>query len=196
MCGIVAYLGSKNVVPLLIEGLKRLEYRGYDSAGLAIVGDQSIKIARAVGRVSVLEAQIEQSGGPSSFSGHLGIAHTRWATHGSPTELNAHPHTGSTRQGRTIALVHNGIIENYVTLRKYLADKGHTFTSQTDTEVLAKLIAELYQGDLERAVQSALHEVSGAYAIAVVTDAEPHTLVCARKGSPLIIGIAENSYVV
>jgi glucosamine--fructose-6-phosphate aminotransferase (isomerizing) len=193
MCGIVAYVGNKQVGPLLIEGLKRLEYRGYDSAGLAVIGDDGLKVCREVGRVSVLEEMVRETGG---FDAALGIAHTRWATHGAPSKTNAHPHTGQTHDGHTIAVVHNGIIENYVTLRKYLADKGHVFTSETDTEVIAKLVAELYDGDLERAVQSAMREVTGAYAIAVICDGEPHTLVCARKGSPLIIGIAENSYIV
>ena len=197
MCGIVAYVGNKSVAPLLIEGLKRLEYRGYDSAGLAVVNG-GLHVGRSLGRVSVLESLIAKD--PKAFEGSLGIAHTRWATHGEPSEANAHPHTGTTRQGHTIALVHNGIIENYASLRKYLEGKGHTFTSATDTEVLAKLIAQLYDeshdGGLEHAVQAALHEVTGAYAIAVICDSEPDTLVCARKGSPLIIGIADNAYVV
>ena len=193
MCGIVGYVGNKPVSPLLVEGLKRLEYRGYDSAGLATFTDQGIRMLRSVGRVSVLESQLQTAGG---LEGTLGIAHTRWATHGSPIIDNAHPHTGQTRDGQCIALVHNGIIENYATLQKYLADKGHVFNSQTDTEVLAKLIAQLYQGDLEAAVQAALREVTGAYAIAVICENEPDTLVCARKGSPLIIGIADKSYVV
>ncbi len=192
MCGIVAYVGNRNVGPLLIEGLKRLEYRGYDSAGVAIVTDQGVVVVREVGRVSVLEAALEEN---PECQGTLGIAHTRWATHGQPSKENAHPHTGKTKDGHTIALVHNGIIENYASLRTYLTDKGHVFTSQTDTEVLAKLIAELYVKDLEKAVQAALRQVTGAYAIAVICDAEPHTLICARKGSPLIIGICDDSYV-
>jgi len=195
MCGIVAYVGNKPVAPLLIEGLKRLEYRGYDSAGLAVVADGQMRVGRSVGRVSVLESLVDNASA-EGFSGHLAVAHTRWATHGGPSEANAHPHTGTTQSGHTIALVHNGIIENYTTLRKYLSGKGHRFQSETDTEVLAALIAELYDGDLERAVQGALREVTGAYAIAVICENEPHTLVCARKGSPLIIGIAEKSYVV
>ena len=227
MCGIVAYVGNKPVAPLLIEGLKRLEYRGYDSAGIAVMapnkeggGDSggdisgSLTVSRSVGRVSVLEAKLRED--PNAFAGALGIAHTRWATHGEPSEPNAHPHTGTTRSGHRIAVVHNGIIENYASLRKYLEGKGHSFYSQTDTEVLAKLIAELYEPPeaaiatgkkapgggkdrtrgLEAAVQSALREVTGAYAICVVCEAEPHTLVAARKGSPLIIGVADNSYVV
>jgi len=193
MCGIVAYVGNQSVAPLLIEGLKRLEYRGYDSAGLAVMSERGLRVGRSVGRVSVLEALVADTGG---FEGRLGIAHTRWATHGAPTEPNAHPHCGQTRCGHTIAMVHNGIIENYATLRRYLTGKGHQFTSETDTEVLAKLIAELYDGNLEKAVQSALHEVTGAYAIAVICDADPDTLICARKGSPLIIGIADNGYIV
>jgi len=193
MCGIVAYVGQKKVAPLLIEGLKRLEYRGYDSAGLAVITENGLRVGRSVGRVSVLETLVDETGG---FDGTLGIAHTRWATHGSPTEYNAHPHEGATRQGHRVALVHNGIIENYVSLRKYLEGKGHKFTSDTDTEVIAALIAELYDGDLETATQRALQEVTGAYAIAVICNNEPHTLVCARKGSPLIIGIADRAYVV
>jgi glucosamine--fructose-6-phosphate aminotransferase (isomerizing) len=193
MCGIVAYVGNRQVAPLLIEGLKRLEYRGYDSAGLAVMSEKGLTIGKSVGRVSVLENKIQTLG---DFSGSLGIAHTRWATHGGPSEANAHPHTGQTRDGARVALVHNGIIENYATLRRYLTDRGHVFTSETDTEVLAKLIAELYEGNLESAVQAALKQVTGAYAIAVICDAEPHTLICARKGSPLIVGIADNSYVV
>ncbi len=193
MCGIVGYVGDKQAAPLLIEGLKRLEYRGYDSAGVAVISEQGLRVGRSVGRVRVLEDLIQSTGG---FDGSIGIAHTRWATHGKPSEANAHPHRGTTRQNHTVALVHNGIIENYLALRKYLTDKGHHFESETDTEVLAKLIAELYDGDLERAVQSALREVTGAYAIACFCDNEPHTLICARKGSPLIVGLADKSYVV
>jgi glutamine---fructose-6-phosphate transaminase (isomerizing) len=194
MCGIVAYVGNKPAVPLLIEGLKRLEYRGYDSAGIATLTDQGIEVRKSLGRVSVLEDEVAQDTG--LLDAAVGIAHTRWATHGEPSVPNAHPHTGKTRQGHTVAIVHNGIIENYACLRKYLEGKGHTFASQTDTEVLAKLIAELYETDLESAVQKALREVTGAYAIAALCDIEPHTLICARKGSPLIVGIADRSYVV
>ena len=192
MCGIVAYVGDKPVANLLIEGLKRLEYRGYDSAGVAIITPQGMKIEKAVGHVAAVESHIESVEG---FDGTTGIAHTRWATHGGPSHANAHPHNGVTRQGHQIAVVHNGIIENYVALRKYLVANGHQFTSDTDTEVLAKLIAQLYEDNLEQAVQEALREVTGAYAIAVICDAEPHTLICARKGSPLLIGIADNAYV-
>ncbi|MCC6680543.1 MAG: glutamine--fructose-6-phosphate transaminase (isomerizing) [Phycisphaeraceae bacterium] len=200
MCGIVAYVGNKSAAALLIEGLKRLEYRGYDSAGLAVVRgqDQGIALCRSVGRVSVLEARYAKDA--AIYEGQLGVAHTRWATHGKVTEENAHPHIGATRSGHTVALVHNGTIENYATLRKYLEGRGHQFYGQSDTEVLAKLVAELYEPqkniDLERAVQLALQEVTGAYAIAVICDREAHTLICARKGSPLTIGLADNAYVV
>jgi len=190
MCGIVAYLGNKPAKNLLLEGLKRLEYRGYDSAGIAIMNGK-LNVARAVGRVAMLEEKLE---GLEGFDGSLGLCHTRWATHGSVTEHNAHPHRDD-KHG--IALVHNGIIENYAALKTYLQDKGHTFTSQTDTEVLAMLIGELYEGDLEKAVQAALREVTGAYAICVVCEKEPGVLVVARKGSPLMVGIGSNNdYVV
>lgn len=189
MCGIVAYIGTKPARTLLIEGLKRLEYRGYDSAGLAVISG-GLETERAVGRVANLEARLEQVEG---FEGTLGIAHTRWATHGAVTEINAHPHHDD-RAG--VALVHNGIIENYASLRKLLTEKGHTFKSETDTEVLAMLIGHLYDGDLEAAVQGALREVTGAYAIAVVCEQEPDTLVVARKGSPLIVGVGNGEYVV
>ncbi len=140
MCGIVAYVGRKIAQPLLIEGLKRLEYRGYDSAGIAVIDDKGkLHIRRAVGRISVLENSL--TNGEALPPAHIGMAHTRWATHGAPTEINAHPHTDDNGQ---IALVHNGIIENYVALKQFLTEKGHTFSSQTDTEVLAVLIGDLY----------------------------------------------------
>ena len=205
MCGIVAYVGRKIAQPVLIEGLKRLEYRGYDSAGVCVIDNAgSMHIRRAVGRISVLEHTIEQKGGLPHAS--IGMAHTRWATHGAPTEANAHPHQDDA--GR-IALVHNGIIENYAALKQYLSDKGHQFHSQTDTEVLAVLIGDLYRellaksapggggsSLLSKAVQLALREVEGTYGIAVVCRDEPDTLVVARKGSPLIIGVGDDEYVV
>jgi glucosamine--fructose-6-phosphate aminotransferase (isomerizing) len=193
MCGIVAYIGSKPAQQILIEGLKRLEYRGYDSAGVAIMNG-GMHVCRAVGRVVNLEDKLEAAGG---LPGTVGLAHTRWATHGGVTELNAHPHRDD-KNG--ICLVHNGIIENYSSLKTYLQEKGHVFTSETDTEVLAMLIGELYapsEGvDLEKAVQAALREVTGAYAIAVICEREPDVLVCARKGSPLLVGIGNGEYVV
>ncbi|HYE03525.1 MAG TPA: glutamine--fructose-6-phosphate transaminase (isomerizing) [Phycisphaerales bacterium] len=194
MCGIVAYIGSKPAQNLLLEGLKRLEYRGYDSAGMAIMDGTRINTIRAVGRVSALEDRLEERGG---LKGSLGLAHTRWATHGGVCEANAHPHRDD-RSG--ICLVHNGIIENYASLKQLLLDKGHVFSSETDTEVLAMLVGELYapqEGiDLEAAVQAALREVTGAYAIAVMCEREPDTLVVARKGSPLIVGIGDKEYIV
>ncbi|MBX3359086.1 MAG: glutamine--fructose-6-phosphate transaminase (isomerizing) [Phycisphaeraceae bacterium] len=189
MCGIVAYIGQKPAQPILIEGLKRLEYRGYDSAGVAILNSK-LTVARAVGRVYQLEEKLEKMG---SLHGTLGIAHTRWATHGGVTEINAHPHRDD-RHG--IAVIHNGIIENYAALRTYLKEKGHVFQSQTDTEVISMLISELYEGDLEQAVQAALREVTGAYALAVICEKEPDTLVVARKGSPLIVGVGDKEFIV
>ncbi|HMN95090.1 MAG TPA: glutamine--fructose-6-phosphate transaminase (isomerizing) [Phycisphaerales bacterium] len=200
MCGIVAYIGRRSARPTLLEGLKRLEYRGYDSAGIAIVNG-TLQVARTIGRVAVLEELVEeraQASGPGSeaFEGTLGIAHTRWATHGEVSERNAHPQIDDAQLGHGIAVVHNGIIENYVVLRKYLEERGHSFTSETDTEVLAHLIGELYHGNLERAVQAALREVTGAYAIAVICREEPDVLVVARKGSPLMVGIGKDEYIV
>ncbi len=192
MCGIVAYIGTKPAKDLLLEGLKRLEYRGYDSAGIAIING-GLKVARTIGRVAGLEALVEND---ADFDGSIGIAHTRWATHGEPSERNAHPHSDDLKQGYGIRVVHNGIIENYATLKQYLQEKGHSFTSDTDTEVLAHLIGELYDGNLETAVQSALREVTGAYAIAVICEKEPDVLVVARKGSPLIVGVGQDEYVV
>ena len=192
MCGIVAYIGLKPTKELLIEGLKRLEYRGYDSAGIAIING-GVHVARTIGRVSGLEDIVAND---DAFEGTVGIAHTRWATHGKPSETNAHPHNDDASKGHGIRVVHNGIIENYATLKTYLKEKGHVFTSETDTEVLAHLIGEMYDGDLEKAVQTALKEVTGAYAIAVICEKEPDVLVVARKGSPLIVGVGSDEYVV
>ncbi|MCI0676423.1 MAG: glutamine--fructose-6-phosphate transaminase (isomerizing), partial [Phycisphaerales bacterium] len=151
---------------------------------------------KTVGRVRVLEDMLEKEIGPQHFDGTLGIAHTRWATHGEPSNRNAHPHSDDSQNGHGIALIHNGIIENYAVLKTYLEEKGHKFTSETDTEVLAHLIGELYDGDLETAVQGALREVTGAYAIAVICQEEPDTLVVARKGSPLMVGVGKDEYIV
>ncbi|HPD31904.1 MAG TPA: glutamine--fructose-6-phosphate transaminase (isomerizing) [Phycisphaerae bacterium] len=189
MCGIVGYIGRKQAQPLLIEGLKRLEYRGYDSAGIATVGGGTLNITRAAGRISALEAKL----GAAEDSATLGIAHTRWATHGAPSERNAHPHTSS--DGK-IALVHNGIIENYRSLRTFLEQQGIRCVSDTDTEVLAQLIGHFYNGNLEQAVRDALHDVQGTYGIAVVSADEPNRIVVARKGSPLIIGIGNGEFIV
>ena len=190
MCGIVAYVGNKPCQSLMLEGLKRLEYRGYDSAGIATMENGKIRVVKTVGRVANLEDKLEEVGG---MRGNIGMCHTRWATHGGVTDLNAHPHTDD-KTG--ICLIHNGIIENYATLKTLLEEKGHTFKSQTDTEVLAMLIGELYDGDLERAVQAALREVTGAYGIVVMCEKEPDTLVAARKGSPLMVGVGNGEFVV
>ncbi len=197
MCGIVAYIGRRSAKPILLEGLKRLEYRGYDSAGLAVLDRRNqLKVAKAVGRVRVVEEMVLRD---RAFDGTIGIAHTRWATHGGVTDRNAHPHQDDEKSGHGIAIIHNGIIENYDTIKQYLEEKGHTFKSETDTEVLAHLIGELYHpnnGGLEGAVQAALREVTGAYAIAVICKEEPDVLVVARKGSPLMVGVGKDEYIV
>ncbi|MDP7008025.1 MAG: glutamine--fructose-6-phosphate transaminase (isomerizing) [Phycisphaerales bacterium] len=192
MCGIVAYIGTKEARELLLEGLKRLEYRGYDSAGIAMING-GVHVAKTIGRVAGLEEMVTSTAG---FGGSLGIAHTRWATHGEPSDINAHPHRDDVELGHGIRLVHNGIIENYSSLKTYLQEKGHTFETETDTEVLTHLIGEFYEGDLEQAVQTALREVTGAYAIAVICEKEPDVLVVARKGSPLLVGVGKDEYVV
>jgi len=191
MCGIVGAVAQRNIVPTLVEGLRRLEYRGYDSCGVAVHVDGELKRLRSVARVAELDRQAE------SLSSFLGIAHTRWATHGAPTTANAHPHVsagpgiakgGASKRAR-IALVHNGIIENYESLRDELKSSGYSFESQTDTEVIAHLIDHHYQGDLFEAVQAAVRQLHGAYAIAVFCREEPHRVVGARSGSPLVIGV-------
>lgn len=186
MCGIVGYLGHQQAYPILIQGLKRLEYRGYDSAGIALVHDNGeLEVFKSKGKVANLE-HVAQG---KDLSGTIGIAHTRWATHGEPNDVNAHPHYS---QSKTLALIHNGIIENYVVLRETLREHGYTFQSDTDTEVLVQLIEFIKQTnhcDLCTAVQLALHEVVGAYAIAIVEKDNPDLIVAARKSSPLVIGI-------
>ena len=191
MCGIVGYIGNKQACPILLEGLKRLEYRGYDSAGIALRqnGDGPLTLIKTKGRISELQKCLEDR----DTSGTLGIAHTRWATHGAPNDVNAHPHTDTS--GR-LAVVHNGIIENWVALRQLLETEGVRFRSDTDTEVLAHLFARHYEGDLEKCVQRGLQEVRGAYGIVVVHADEPDVLVAARNGSPLIIGVGEDEYVI
>lgn len=190
MCGIVGYIGNKDAYPILIEGLKRLEYRGYDSAGVALInGEGTMNIYKEKGKVSNLEAIASQR----DTSGTMGIAHTRWATHGEPSAVNAHPHVS---QNGRLALVHNGIIENYASLKEYLTGKGYTFKSCTDTEVLVQLIQFMqdeYGKDLEGAVIMALRRVVGAYAIAVIDNDCPDKIVVAKKSSPLVIGIGERN---
>jgi glucosamine--fructose-6-phosphate aminotransferase (isomerizing) len=194
MCGIVGYIGKKKAKSILIEGLKRLEYRGYDSSGVCVEADGALHIQKCPGRIANLEERIATDEGIAK--GTIGIAHTRWATHGEPNEVNAHPHVSQDGQ---IALVHNGIIENYATLRKFLEEKGREFHTQTDTEVLAYLISEFLQDGcetLEAAVQAALGEVSGTYGLAVMRAGEPDKIVVARRGSPLIVGVGTDEYVV
>ncbi len=185
MCGVVGYIGPRQAAAILLDGLRRMEYRGYDSAGIAVLNGTGVKVHKAAGKLANLEREVSDN----LPSGTVGIGHTRWATHGAPNTSNAHPHTD---QSGRIALIHNGIIENAGAIRKALLQRGHTFTSETDTEVLAHLVGELYQGDLEEAVAAALREVDGAYGIAVISSDEPDLLVAARNGSPLIVGIGEN----
>ncbi len=188
MCGIVGYVGSQDSVPILLEGLRRLEYRGYDSAGVAILNGQGLVVQKAAGKIAVLEGLLNGS----KPRGTLGIAHTRWATHGEPTTVNAHPHVDC--KGN-IAVAHNGIIENYVTLRKKLEEEGHRFTTDTDTETIAHLIEKYFEGNLERAVAAALRHVTGTYGIAVIARDDPGKIVGARHGSPLVVGICDSEYV-
>ncbi|MFO0793169.1 MAG: glutamine--fructose-6-phosphate transaminase (isomerizing) [Candidatus Brocadiaceae bacterium] len=187
MCGIVGYIGQKKAVKVLLDGIKRLEYRGYDSSGIAFVEDGTMRCEKAVGKVAELEKKIDGK----NFHAHVGIVHTRWATHGAPTMNNAHPHVDCSGE---IAVVHNGIIENYDYLKSILERDGHTFQSETDTEVLAHLIEKYFQGNLETAVMEALKEVEGTYGIAVISTKDPHKIVAARKGSPIALGIGNKEY--
>ena len=189
MCGIVGYVGERKASGFLIEGLKRLEYRGYDSAGIAMSNGHGLETRKAKGKISMLENVVNLN----PIHGSVGIAHTRWATHGQPNEMNAHPHTDCTG---TIAVVHNGIIENFSVLRKMLQKEGHTFKSETDTEVLAHLIEAAFDGKLEDAVIDALNLVQGTYGIAVISSRDPDKIVCARQGSPLLIGLGQGEYYV
>ncbi len=190
MCGIVGYIGNKQAYPILIKGLQRLEYRGYDSAGIALLNDDKLNVYKAKGKVSDLVRFAEQQ----NINGTVGIAHTRWATHGEPNTVNAHPHYS---QSEELALIHNGIIENYAVLKEGLKEHGYTFYSQTDTEVLIQLIEYVKKSnniDLSTAVQLALNQVVGAYAIAVIEKGRPDVIVAARKGSPLVVGIGEDEF--
>jgi glutamine---fructose-6-phosphate transaminase (isomerizing) len=189
MCGIVGYIGSQRATALLVDGLKRLEYRGYDSAGVAVMNGKQVETRRAAGKIAKLEAVIADA----PPLGTLGIGHTRWATHGPPTERNAHPHLS---HDGSIALVHNGIIENYSSLKLSLQSRGYVFHSDTDTEVLANLIQEAFAGNLEAAVIEALRQVEGTYGIAVISSHDKEKIVAARKGSPLLIGLGDHEYFV
>ena len=189
MCGIVAYIGPREAYPILIKGLHRLEYRGYDSAGVAILNSK-LSVFKCKGKVAELENFVKDK----DLHGTIGIAHTRWATHGEPNDVNAHPHYS---QSESLALIHNGIIENYSILKEELIKNGYTFSSNTDTEVLVQLIEFIKDSNkvsLFDAIQLALNQVIGAYAIVVISKDDPDTLIAARKGSPLVIGIGEDDF--
>ncbi len=185
MCGIIGYVGKKPATPILLEGLHRLEYRGYDSSGMVVLNHQGVNLIKSVGDISSLEERLEGR----RLEGSCGIAHTRWATHGAPSEVNTHPHMDCKDE---IYLVHNGIIENYRELKENLIKEGHRFRSETDTEVLAHLIERYYNGNLEEATRQALFRVRGTYGLAVISRREPNKIVAARHGSPLLIGVGEN----
>lgn len=183
MCGIVGYIGPQDATPLLVSGLKKLEYRGYDSAGIAVIEKERLTVVKSVGKLANLEGKLQEY----QPHGHVGIGHTRWATHGRPSDINSHPHQGSTGD---FAVVHNGIIENYLEIKEWLIrEKGHVFASETDTEVIAHLVEEYYRGDLVTAVRKTLEKIRGSYAIGVISVKEPDKLVAARKDSPLIVGL-------
>ncbi len=190
MCGIVGYLGSREAVPVIVEGLRRLEYRGYDSAGVAVLNcENNLEVRRASGKLRNLEEVIRNK----PLIGSYGIGHTRWATHGRPTEENAHPHRDC--HGR-IVVVHNGIVENYLALRKQLTSEGHTFKTETDTEVIAHLVEKYLDGSLENAVRAALKEIHGVFAISVISSTDPHKIVAARSGPPVVIGLGQDEFFV
>lgn len=191
MCGIVGYIGARNAVPIVLDGLRRLEYRGYDSAGVALLHDGRITVIKRAGKIAELQAALRTSIPECTVA----VGHTRWATHGEPNESNAHPHMDCRNE---IAVVHNGVIENYAALKRQLLDTGHTFRSETDTEVLPHLIEQFYVGDtnLEQAVRRALTQIKGTYGIVVVAAREPDKLIVARNGSPLAIGIGDNEHII
>lgn len=187
MCGIVGYIGPKPVVPVLIDGLKKLEYRGYDSAGVAVIENHKILVVKSVGKIAKLEEKIETY----TPEGNVGIGHTRWATHGRPSDVNSHPHTDCSGE---FAVVHNGIIENYLELKEWLESEGHEFVSETDTEVLPHLVEHFYHGDLEETVREVAKKLEGSYAMVALAKKEPGKLVAIRKDSPLVVGIGKGEY--
>src|SRR5688500_10689211 len=189
MCGIIGYIGSRGATPLLLEGLRRMEYRGYDSAGVAVMNGKGVETRKAAGKIAELESALHTS----PVEGDLGIGHTRWATHGVPNECNAHPSLDC--KGH-VAVVHNGIIENSGTLKTGLAARGHQFVSDTDTEVIAHLVEEAFDGNLEDAVIEAIWQIEGTYGIAVVSSLDRNKIVAGRKGSPLLIGLGEGEFYV
>src|SRR5436305_6921531 len=188
MCGIVGYIGGQKAVPIILDGLKKLEYRGYDSAGLAVYcADRELAIRRAKGKLRNLEDVVRMS----PVDGTFGIGHTRWATHGRPTEENAHPHRDCKGD---IVVVHNGIVENYLSLKQQLQHEGHAFKTETDTEIIAHLIEKHFDGNLEEAVRTAVKELTGVFALAVISRADPNKIVAARFGPPVVVGIGNNEY--
>ena len=189
MCGIVGYIGKKRVVPLLVDSLKRLEYRGYDSAGIAVIGDDGLQLRRCAGKLRNLEENIRLH----PLKGTYGVGHTRWATHGRPSEENAHPHVDC--KGVTV-VVHNGIIENYLALKGELASKGHKFITETDTEVIAHLIEDHFRGNLEEAVREGFPRLQGVYALAIISTADPNKIVAVKNGPPVVIGLGKDEYFV
>src|ERR671934_1367655 len=190
MCGIIGYIGPKDVVPVLIDGLRRLEYRGYDSAGVAVVRDGTIELRRSAGKL----ARLEEAIAVNPLDGEYGIGHTRWATHGRPTEENAHPHRDCT--GR-IVVVHNGIIENYLELKKELQSQGHEFKTETDTEIVAHLVErEMRDDGLENAVRRALAQMRGMFAIVLVSVEDPEKIVAVRNGPPIVVGLGKDEFFV
>src|SRR5690242_15182456 len=190
MCGIVGYIGTQKAVPIILDGLRRLEYRGYDSAGIAVLnGDNHLAIRRASGKLRNLEEAIRMN----PLDGPYGIGHTRWATHGRPTEENAHPHRDCTGD---IVVVHNGIVENYLPLKEHLQNEGHVFKTETDTEVIAHLVEKYFEGNLEQAVRSAVKQLRGVFALSVVCRRDPNKIVAAREGPPVVIGLGDGEYFV
>src|SRR5690242_4793802 len=190
MCGIVGYIGSQKAVPIILEGLRRLEYRGYDSAGLAVFcDDNQLAIRRAKGKLRNLEDAIRMN----PVDGSFGIGHTRWATHGRPTEENAHPHRDCKGD---VVVVHNGIVENYLPLKQRLQAEGHEFKTETDTEVIAHLVEKYFQGNLEQAVRAAVKQLTGVFALSVISRSDPNKIVAARNGPPVVVGLGNNEYFV
>lgn len=187
MCGIVGYVGEREAIEVLVNGLSKLEYRGYDSAGVAVIEDKQIKVKKCKGRLKNLEAKLKEK----PLMGNIGIGHTRWATHGEPSDINSHPHSNETI---TISVVHNGIIENYAQLKQWLKDKGYKFSSETDTEVIPNLLDYYYAGDLLDAVIKVTSKLEGSYAIGVMCNNEPDKVVAVRKDSPLIVGVGKDEY--
>ena len=190
MCGIIGYIGRQNASPILIEGLKRLEYRGYDSAGISVISDDKIFNVKSVGKV----ASLENKAGEKEIIGTIGIAHTRWATHGKPSDKNSHPHSDCKGD---IHIVHNGIIENYRELKEYLIKKNHKFRSETDSEVVAHLIEEFNKKlDFKNSVLETLKLIHGTYGLAIVSRKEPDKIIVARNGSPLVLGIGKDEFII